>query len=44
MKELLTVLNLWVATPLGVERPFHRGHISDAYVMNHKSSKIRVMK
>ena len=31
-------LNLWVATPLGVERPLHRGHIR--YQILHYDSKL----
>lgn len=38
------VLNLWVKTPPGVKRPFHRGHISDIYIISHNSSKITVRK
>ena len=43
------VLNLWEETPLGVEQPFHRGHLrpsenTDIYIMIHNSSKITVMK
>lgn len=40
--------NLWVATPLGVEQPFHRGHLrplkdTDICITIHKSSKVTVM-
>lgn len=46
---ILEVLSLWVATPFGVEQPFHRGHLkplenTDIYVTIHSSSKITVMK
>jgi hypothetical protein len=34
------VLKMWVTTPLGVKRPFHRGHISDIYISIHNNSKI----
>ena len=38
------VLNLWLVIHLGVKRPFHRGCISDIYIMTRNSSKITVMK
>ena len=33
------VLNLWVATPLGVKQPFHRAYTSDIYITIHDSRK-----
>lgn len=43
------ILNLWVMTPLGVERHSHRGclspsEVSDIYTTIHSSRKITVMK
>lgn len=43
------VLNLWVATPWGIERPFHRGGLrtlenTDAYIMVYNRCKIIAMK
>lgn len=42
------VLNPWVATPVGVEWPFHRGQLdhqkTDVYIKIYNSSKIRVKK
>lgn len=40
----IAVLSLSVVTPVGLERPFRRGHISGIYIMFHKSTKIVVMK
>lgn len=43
------VFNLYIMTPLRVERPFHTGNlrpycISDIYLMTHNSSEITIMK
>lgn len=38
------VLNLWVVTPLGINQPFQKGHVSDFYIMIHNSSNVIVMR
>jgi hypothetical protein len=37
-------LNLEVTTLWGFKQPFHRGHVSDIYIMIHGSNKITAMK
>ena len=34
---------MWIATPLGNEKPFHKGSISDTYIMIHNNIKIRAI-